>query len=171
MVAAGQTASTPAGFDRDVVMATAVTTARLRAEESARPDPLAEAGVARSVGTVGDALDSALAESTIGLFKTRLDPRGVDLGAARGARPRRGNEPAADLHSRWPTPGAARGRQGAEARGLMQALERVEGALGVQCVRARCRRVGEGPQDSGGSLVAVEGGGEELADWASSSAG
>jgi putative transposase len=33
---------------------------------------LAEAGVAPSVGTVGDALDNALAESTIGLFKTEL---------------------------------------------------------------------------------------------------
>lgn len=33
---------------------------------------LAEAGAAPSVGTVGDALDNALAESTIGLFKTEL---------------------------------------------------------------------------------------------------
>jgi putative transposase len=33
---------------------------------------LAEAGVAPSVGTIGDALDNALAESTIGLFKTEL---------------------------------------------------------------------------------------------------
>ena len=31
---------------------------------------LAEAGVAGSIGTVGDALDNALCESTIGLFKT-----------------------------------------------------------------------------------------------------
>jgi len=33
---------------------------------------LAEAGAAPSVGTVGDALDNALAESEIGLFKTEL---------------------------------------------------------------------------------------------------
>ena len=31
---------------------------------------LLEAGIAGSVGTVGDALDNALCESTIGLFKT-----------------------------------------------------------------------------------------------------
>ena len=38
---------------------------------------LAEAGAAPSVGTVGDALDNALAESEIGLFKTELiRPRG-----------------------------------------------------------------------------------------------
>ena len=38
---------------------------------------LAEAGAAPSVGTVGDALDNALAESQIGLFKTELiRPRG-----------------------------------------------------------------------------------------------
>ena len=33
---------------------------------------LAAAGAAPSVGTVGDALDNALAESHIGLFKTEL---------------------------------------------------------------------------------------------------
>ncbi|NLT53493.1 MAG: transposase [Actinomycetales bacterium] len=33
---------------------------------------LAEAGIAPSVGTVGDALDNALAESEIGLFKTEV---------------------------------------------------------------------------------------------------
>ncbi len=33
---------------------------------------LAEAGVAPSVGSVGDALDNALAESEIGLFKTEV---------------------------------------------------------------------------------------------------
>ena len=33
---------------------------------------LAEAGIDASVGTVGDALDNALAESVIGLFKTEL---------------------------------------------------------------------------------------------------
>jgi putative transposase len=33
---------------------------------------LAEAGVDASVGAVGDALDNALAESVIGLFKTEL---------------------------------------------------------------------------------------------------
>ncbi len=31
---------------------------------------LLEAGIAGSIGTVGDALDNALCESTIGLFKT-----------------------------------------------------------------------------------------------------
>ncbi|MCX5233041.1 IS3 family transposase [Streptomyces sp. NBC_00233] len=35
-------------------------------------DHLQEAGIAPSVGTVGDALDNALAESTIGLFKTEI---------------------------------------------------------------------------------------------------
>jgi putative transposase len=33
---------------------------------------LAEAGAAPSVGSIGDAYDNALAESTIGLFKTEL---------------------------------------------------------------------------------------------------
>jgi len=33
---------------------------------------LAKAGAAPSVGSVGDALDNALAESEIGLFKTEL---------------------------------------------------------------------------------------------------
>ena len=33
-------------------------------------EQLAEAGIAGSIGTVGDALDNALMESTIGLFKT-----------------------------------------------------------------------------------------------------
>jgi putative transposase len=38
---------------------------------------VAEAGAAPSVGSVGDAYDNALAESTIGLFKTELiKPRG-----------------------------------------------------------------------------------------------
>jgi hypothetical protein len=37
------------------------------------PDvPIAAAGAAPSVGTVGDALDNALAESQIGLFTTEL---------------------------------------------------------------------------------------------------
>jgi putative transposase len=35
-------------------------------------DHLQEAGIALSVGTVGDALDNALAETTIGLFKTEI---------------------------------------------------------------------------------------------------
>ncbi|MFB7868022.1 integrase core domain-containing protein [Streptomyces sp. NPDC056069] len=35
-------------------------------------DHLQEAGIAPSVGTVGDALDNALTESTIGLFKTEI---------------------------------------------------------------------------------------------------
>ena len=33
-------------------------------------EELAEAGIAGSIGTAGDALDNALMESTIGLFKT-----------------------------------------------------------------------------------------------------
>ncbi len=33
---------------------------------------LADAGIAPSIGTVGDALDNALMESTIGLYKTEL---------------------------------------------------------------------------------------------------
>lgn len=36
---------------------------------------LAEAGIAPSIGTVGDALDNALMESTIGLCKTELIDR------------------------------------------------------------------------------------------------
>ncbi len=39
---------------------------------------LREAGIAGSIGTVGDALDNALCESTIGLFKTEA----IDIGAA-----------------------------------------------------------------------------------------
>jgi transposase InsO family protein len=35
-------------------------------------DALVEAGIALSIGTVGDALDNALMESTIGLYKTEL---------------------------------------------------------------------------------------------------
>lgn len=35
-------------------------------------EKLAEAGIAGSIGTVGDALDNALMESTIGLYKTEL---------------------------------------------------------------------------------------------------
>ncbi|MFJ6054874.1 integrase core domain-containing protein [Streptomyces sp. NPDC092307] len=35
-------------------------------------DHLKEAGIAPSVGTVGDALDNALTESTIGLYKTEI---------------------------------------------------------------------------------------------------
>ena len=35
-------------------------------------EALAEAGIAPSIGTVGDALDNALMESTIGLYKTEL---------------------------------------------------------------------------------------------------
>jgi transposase InsO family protein len=40
---------------------------------------LADAGIAPSIGTVGDALDNALMESNIGLYKTEL----IDLGARR----------------------------------------------------------------------------------------
>jgi putative transposase len=36
---------------------------------------LGEAGIAGSIGSVGDALDNALMESTIGLFKTELVDR------------------------------------------------------------------------------------------------
>ena len=35
-------------------------------------EALREAGIAGSIGTVGDALDNALMESTIGLFKTEV---------------------------------------------------------------------------------------------------
>lgn len=42
-------------------------------------EELAEAGIAGSIGTVGDALDNALMESTIGLYKTEL----ILAGAAR----------------------------------------------------------------------------------------
>src|SRR5256886_11979068 len=35
-------------------------------------DALLDAGIAPSIGTVGDALDNALMESTIGLYKTEL---------------------------------------------------------------------------------------------------
>ena len=35
-------------------------------------EPLAEAGIAGSIGMVGDALDNALMESTIGLYRTEL---------------------------------------------------------------------------------------------------
>jgi putative transposase len=38
-------------------------------------DALVEAGIAPSIGTVGDALDNALMESTIGLYKTELIDR------------------------------------------------------------------------------------------------
>lgn len=38
-------------------------------------DALLEAGIAPSIGTVGDALDNALMESTIGLYKTELIDR------------------------------------------------------------------------------------------------
>ena len=50
-------------------------------------EELAEAGIAGSIGTVGDALDNALMESTIGLYKTEcITPgaRGTELvGTAR----------------------------------------------------------------------------------------
>ena len=38
-------------------------------------EALTEAGIAGSIGSVGDALDNALMESTIGLFKTELIDR------------------------------------------------------------------------------------------------
>ncbi len=38
----------------------------------AMTEALAEAGISGSIGTVGDALDNALMESTIGLYKTEL---------------------------------------------------------------------------------------------------
>jgi putative transposase len=55
---------------------------------------LIEAGIDASIGTVGDALDNALMESTIGLYKTELiKPRGpwrshaeVELATARMGR-------------------------------------------------------------------------------------
>jgi len=40
-------------------------------------EELAEAGIAGSIGTIGDALDNALMESTIGLYKTEcITPAG-----------------------------------------------------------------------------------------------
>ena len=51
-------------------------------------EALIEAGIAPSIGTVGDALDNALMESTIGLYKTEL----IDTtGPAAGAAPPRSN--------------------------------------------------------------------------------
>ncbi len=38
-------------------------------------DALAEAGITGSIGSVGDAMDNALMESTIGLYKTELIER------------------------------------------------------------------------------------------------
>ena len=35
-------------------------------------DALREAGITRSIGSVGDALDNALMESTVGLYKSEL---------------------------------------------------------------------------------------------------
>ena len=49
---------------------------------------LADAGVGRSVGTVGDAYDNALAESVIGLYKTELiSPRGPGAPSTRSSSP------------------------------------------------------------------------------------
>jgi hypothetical protein len=47
---------------------------------------LLAAGIAGSIGTVGDALDNALCESTIGLFKTEAltDGFGATVGDAAG---------------------------------------------------------------------------------------
>ena len=46
---------------------------------------LLAAGIAGSIGTVGDALDNALCESTIGLFKTEA----INLAGPLGRPPRR----------------------------------------------------------------------------------
>ena len=52
---------------------------------------LLDAGIAGSIGTVGDALDNALCESTIGLFKTeaidRPDPPGPTAATSNGRSP------------------------------------------------------------------------------------
>ena len=50
--------------------------ATTRADEFSAPARLLDAGVDASVGTVGDAYDNALAETTIGLFKTELQVLG-----------------------------------------------------------------------------------------------
>ena len=42
-------------------------------------EALLDAGIAGSIGTVGDALDNALMESTIGLYKTELIDRAAHL--------------------------------------------------------------------------------------------
>lgn len=43
-----------------------------RSEHLAFTETLTEAGIDGSIGTVGDALDNAMIESTIGLYKTEL---------------------------------------------------------------------------------------------------
>lgn len=48
-------------------------------------EKLAEAGIAGSIGSVGDALDNALMESTIGLYKTELIDTGSRSWASRQA--------------------------------------------------------------------------------------
>ena len=47
---------------------------------------LLDAGIAGSIGTVGDALDNALCESTIGLFKTEAINDGGPTWTDRAAR-------------------------------------------------------------------------------------
>jgi transposase InsO family protein len=47
-------------------------------------DALVEAGLAGSIGSVGDALDNALMESTIGLYKTELIDRHPKSWSGRG---------------------------------------------------------------------------------------
>ena len=51
-------------------------------------DRLADAGIAPSVGSQGDAFDNALAESVIGLFKTEVIRRKGPWRIARGRRVR-----------------------------------------------------------------------------------
>ncbi len=47
-------------------------------------DRLAESGIEPSVGSVGDSYDNALAESVIGLYKTRSDSSARPVAASRG---------------------------------------------------------------------------------------
>jgi len=47
-------------------------------------DRLAEVGAAPSIGTVGDSYDNAMAETTIGLFKTELQRNPAALAANDG---------------------------------------------------------------------------------------
>ena len=78
---AGRAASSPRE-DWSTIPMRARSTPRLAFTEE-----LAEAGIAGSIGTVGDALDNALMESTIGLYKTEcIMPMRARYGTGRGLR-------------------------------------------------------------------------------------
>lgn len=55
-----------------------------RVQKDHYTDRLAEIGAAPSIGTVGDRFDNALAESAIGLFKTKLHRNPAALAANGG---------------------------------------------------------------------------------------